>query len=158
MFDRLNDRERRLVLIAILILGPLLLIRGLILPILHQQSEFTVKTKQLTSQIKKTQLLGQELLVRQRSPVSTDLGLNTRVARVLQQTNITAKSSSTSQGADGAVERILIQLDNLTLTETTLVIYQLEHLRPKVSINTLDLQNSFQNPKRLKLNLVVSSQ
>jgi len=157
MIERLNPRERKLALLALLILGPLVLFRGVLFPLLDLKGTYHAQETRLRGNIKQVQLLGQELRQLQRTTPRTTTPLNVQVARILRQTEVTGRASSTSQGAEESAQRILIQVDQLTLYETTSLIYQLEHIRPTVHISTLDLQKSFQDTNRLKLNLVVSS-
>jgi len=156
MISRLNEREQKLALLAVLILGPILLLRGVLFPLLDWRASYEAQETRLTQQVRQVRLLGQELQILQRSTPQRSAGLGAQVAQVLRKTGVTGRASSTSQGAEGEVQRILIQVDQLTLTETSALIYQLEHLRPAAHILTLDIQKSFQDTKRLKLNLVVS--
>ena len=156
MINRLSAGERRLLLLALVVLGPLFLFRVVVFPLLDLKSSYQSKALGLTEKINQTHLLGQELVARQRATPTVPEGINGRINRVLRNLGVLDRASLASQNAEGGVQSLLVQLDGLTLYEATQVIYQIEHLRPSVQIEHLDLQVSFQNSKRLKLNLVVS--
>jgi len=144
-------------MLAALILIPLILIRLLVLPLTQAQDRQAKKSKELESQIQQIETLGPQLAAQGSLAGPSPEGLTARLSRVMKKTGVIERASLVSQNTPGAAQSLLVQLDGLTLTEMAQTVYQIEHLQPRVLIENLDLQKSFQNEKRLKLALLVSS-
>ena len=156
MISRLNPRERRLLFLAAVVLLPLLLFRLVIFPLTDWKNKMQSRAKTLESRIVQVHQLGSQYQAQARTNSRSPEGLGARLSRVFKKLGIIERASLVSQNRPGAAQSLLVQLDGLTLTEMAQAIYQIEHLRPQVIIDNLDLQRSFQNDKRLKLSLVVS--
>lgn len=157
MIERLNPRERRLALAALVILGPLLLLRLVVFPLVDLKSGYQSDAKRLAHEVERIHRLGQEFRLLGSNAPRQVQGLGPRISGVLRSQGVLERASLNSQNAQGRSQSLLVQIDQLTLTEAMKVIYQTEHLRPAVAVETLDLQRSFQNAERLKLSLVVSA-
>ncbi|MDT8445983.1 MAG: hypothetical protein RRB13_03670 [bacterium] len=157
MMDRLNPRERLLAYLALGLLGPLILFRLVLFPLMDLRDQYQAKAARLEKQVLLVRQLGGELRQLQASQPQRAESLNGRIGRVLRELDVLERASLASQNAQGGVQSLLVQLDNLTLYEASAVVYQTEHLRPQIQIENLDLMVSFQNSERLKLSMVVSA-
>lgn len=152
---QLNERERRLLLIAAAILVPTLLLRLLVFPVLDYRSEVEREIQGAYEDIQMIRHKGNELnqLKRQGSKTSS-LSLGRRINQMLKQIGLDKRVEIQSRNVKSG-EAMTLRFEDLTLSEMSMVLHQLEGSRPRIVIETMDLQKSYQNKERLQLSLSI---
>jgi type II secretory pathway component PulM len=153
----LNQRERTLLIVAIIILLPLLVFRFVLLPIKQHQDNLTTRIKTISRSIEQADLLGQELLFLRNVTRTNPVSLSKRVDSVLRQENLKARSRIALEEQPNGGQRLVLKLDEINLTELTTIIYQIENSKPVVMIDNIDIAASFKNKKLFRVSIALIS-
>jgi hypothetical protein len=153
----LNQRERLLLICAIIILLPLMITKFVLIPIYDYQKESSVRIKKLEQKIDQIHLLGQELKYLKRGTRSRSISLSKRIDSILRLYKLKGKSRIVvEQNPDGG-QRLVLKLDEINLTEMANVIYKIENAKPSIFIDNLDINKSYKNKKLFRLSFALTS-
>ena len=153
----LTQRERLLILAAVAILGPLLIIRFVLFPIHEYQSNLTIKIEKLEKNIDQLNLLGQELRYLKREGRIKSISLSKKVDSILRQTNLKRRSRTVVEEQPAGGQRLVLKLDEINLTELANIVYRIEHNKPGIIIESIDINPSYQNKKLFRISLALIS-
>ena len=153
----LSQREKLLLSLVIVIFTPLLILRFVFMPLQSYQDESQANISRLERKVESMSLLGQELQYYSRSTGKSAPPLNKRIDGILRQTKLLAKSKSSVVDQASVDQKLNLTLNEINLTELSTLLYTIEHSRPVILINTMDLAPSYQNIRLFRVSLALSS-
>ena len=154
-----NQREKLMLIGAIIILTPFLLYRFVLDPIRDYRNRQTSWIKNLESKEAQLHFLGQELKYLKRANQTHSASLNRRVDSILRIVKLKTRSRTVVETSPtGGGQRLVLKLDKTNLTELTRLIYRIENARPGILIENIDINPSYQNKKLFRISAALSSQ
>jgi hypothetical protein len=153
----LNQREKFLLICAIVILFPLMIVKFILIPIYDYQKESSASTKKLEQKIDRIHLLGQELKHLKRGTRSRSISLSKRIDNVLRLYELKGRSRIVVEQSPDGGQRLVLKLDEINLTEMVNVIYKIENAKPSILIDNLDINKSYKNKKLFRLSFALTS-
>ena len=151
----LSSREKLLLIICVGIVLPLLIINFLLLPILNHQRQTRNGIANLEKNISQIEYLGKELKYYKRNQRKRTISLNKRVDSILRQTNLKSKSQTSVEDRPNKGQKLILKLNELNLTELANIVHKIEHNKPVIIINNLDISHSFKDEQLLRANLIL---
>ncbi len=156
-YIELSQREKMLLSLVAVVFAPLMAVQLILVPLQDYQTKNKERNINLEKRIETISKLGQELQYYDRLSNRNTQSLEKRINRILKQTKL-LKRSNLSVGDRASVDQKLnLKLNDINLTELADLIHRIEHSRPVILINTLDLGPSFRNPKLFQIKLLLSS-
>ena len=154
----LNQREKLLLIGAILILTPFLLYRFVLEPIREYQDRQTGLIKNLEMKNAQLHLLGQKLQYLTRANQTRSASLSRRVDVILRQTKLKTRSRTVVETSPtGGGQRLVLKLNSANLTELASLIYRVENTKPGIIIENIDINPSYQNKNLFRISAALSS-
>lgn len=153
----LNQREKFLLVLAVVILLPLAIIRFILLPIQQKQDNLVAEITKTRHSIEQVDLLGQELQFLKTITRTNPVSLSKRVDSILRQEDLKAKSRIVLEEQPNGGQRLILKLDEINLTELTKVIYEIENSKPVVIVDNIDIASSFKNKKLFRVSIALAS-
>lgn len=153
----LSQREKLLILIGIVVLVPLMLYRFVFLPINNRQTELERDINRLQSVIEQVSLLGQERNHLKRVTRSRSISLSKRIDAILRQGDLKNRSRIVLEEQPKGGQRLILKLDEINLTELMRLIYDIEHSKPVMMIDNIDIGLSYKNKKLFRVSLALIS-
>ncbi len=154
----IGRREKALLLSAAVLLTPLLLLRFVFVPLHDYRVERRGEIFELERKIELLDALGQELRYYDRRGSKNVQALDKLIDKILRQTNLLEKSKVSAEDRAGAFQKLNLTLNAINLSELTSIVHAIEHRRPVVLIDTLDMGPSYQSPKLFRVALSLSSE
>ncbi len=154
---QLTQREKLLILIATAILLPLIIIRFVLVPIHDYQTNLIVKIEKLEKNIDQLNLLGQELRYLKRDGRIKSISLSKKIDRILRQTNLKKRSRTIVEEQPAGGQRLILKLEEINLTELANLVYRIEHNKPGIIIESIDINPSYKNKKLFRISLALIS-
>ncbi len=153
----LSQREKTLIVIALLIFIPLLLFRFVILPVSQEEKNIGQQIESLLSKTEQIDLLGQELLYLKRGNRSKSVSLIKKTDSLLRMYSLKARSKIVLEDQPRGGQRLILKLDEINLTELSRLIYKIEDSKPVVIIDNIDLNRSYKNKKLFRVSMALTS-
>lgn len=151
----LSSREKLLLLISLGVLLPLLIFNFLLLPVLDKQQQTKTGIINLKKNISQIEYLGEELKYYKRTQNKRSVSLNKRIDRILRQTNLKSKSQTSVEDRAKKGQKLILKLNELNLTELANIVHKIEHNKPVIIINNLEISHSFKDGELLRVNLTL---
>lgn len=156
---KLNQREKLLLIGAIILLAPFLVYRFVMVPIHELQVNQTSKINNLVKKDSLLNLFGQELKYLKRANQTRSVSLNRRVDGILRQVNLKTRSRTVVEATPaGGEQRLVLKLDQVNLAELANLIYKIENAKPVIVIENIDINPSYQNKKLFRISTALGSQ
>ena len=153
----LSQREKSLIIAALVILVPLLLFRFILIPVKDRQQELAVKIESLKTKIDQANLLGQELVFLKRETKIKSASLSKKIDSLLRQNGLKSRSKITVEEQPRGGQRLILKLDEINLTEFSNLIYKIENSKPIIMIDNIDINTSYKNKKLLRPSMALIS-
>ena len=157
-FTELSQREKLLLFSVTIILTPLLILRLVFIPLQNYQIDSREKIFKLDQEIELVSFLGQELQYYDRRSNKNIQALDKQIDTILRRTDLLAKSEVGAEDQIGVNQKLKLTLSGINLTELSTLVHTIEHHRPVILINTLDVSPSYQSPKLFRVSLSLLSE
>ena len=153
----LSQREKSLILIALVVFIPLLIFRFVFIPVNQQEKELSTKIQSLEAKIDKLNLLGQELMFLKKENQIKPVSLLKKTDSLLTKFQMKAKSKITLEEQPKGGQRLVLNLDEINLTELSRFIYKIEDSKPVIVIENIDIGLSYKDKKLFRVSMALTS-
>lgn len=153
----LSQREKTLILIAVLILLPLMLFRFVLLPVSDKQHDLGSKIEVLTKKIDQANLLGQEYLYLIKETKLQSTSLSKKIETLLRQNDLKGRSKIVVEDQPNGGQRLILKLDEVNLSELSNIIFIIENSKPIIKIDNIDINPSYKSKKLLRISMALTS-
>ncbi len=152
-----SQREKYLILLALLIFVPLLLFRFVFFPFSENQKSLTKKIDALEHKTKQISILGQEYnILRKETQVNTS-SLTKKIDSILRQYRLKVRSKIVLEEQPKGGQRLIVKLDEIYLSELAKLVYRIENSKPIIMIENIDINPSYKNKKLFRVTLALAS-
>ena len=153
----LSQREKSLIVIALLVFIPLLFFRFAFVPIKQQEKELAAKIESLEDRIDKLNLLGQQLEFLTQENQAQPVSLIKKTDTLLIKYKLKARSKIALEEQPKGAQRLVLKLDEINLTELSKLIYKIEDSKPVIVIDNIDIGLSYKNKKLFRVSMALTS-
>lgn len=153
----LTRREKTWMVVALMILLPLMFIRFVLFPLSDYSRRQSAAVIRLEEKIRQIDHMGQRLHHLERVRNNQTGSLSKRIDRLLRQHHLRTRSRTiVDTGSDG-LQRLVLKLEEVNLTELTKILYAIENASPVIAIKNMELNRAFKNKRRFRVSAALSS-
>ncbi len=153
----LSQREKVLILIALVTLTPLLVFQFFIKPMDEHRNKQSVRIASMEKKNDRINMLGQELIYLKKGNRTRSASLSRRIDSILRQNMLNSRSGTNVKGQSDAGQKLILKLDEINLTELTNVVFRIENAKPGIIIESIDIVPAYQNKRLFRVTYVLSS-